>query len=76
LSIPDANGNRACIITLYDWDDDGVADHIGLFEAATGIETFTAVEGNTSHGNNSNGGEVMRRDRNRHDVIAFILVAE
>ena len=50
---------------------------MGLFSAwvnqAAG--TFEAVEGNTSFGNNSNGGEVMlRTDRNRSEVLAFVHV--
>ncbi len=64
-------------LVCYDWDHDGTADHVGLFSAwvnqAAG--SFEAVEGNTSFGNNSNGGEVMlRTDRNRSEVLAFVHV--
>lgn len=61
-----------CIVVLYDWDNDGVADHIGFVEEITGTSRFRAIEGNTSFGDNSNGGEVMRRDRHLSDVIAFV----
>ncbi len=33
---------------------------------------FRPIEGNTAIGNNSNGGQVMLRSRNRSDVAAFI----
>lgn len=50
-------------IVCFDWDHDGVADHTGLFSHHLGITTFATVEANTAVGNDSNGGEVMRRDR-------------
>ncbi len=61
-------------IVLYQFDQDANADHIGLFERFTGSKTFTAIEGNTAAGNDSNGGEVMRRDRNLSNVMAFVHV--
>lgn len=39
-----------------------------------GAGDFWAVEGNTSIGNQSNGGAVMLRKRNRRDVQAFVRV--
>jgi hypothetical protein len=59
-------------LVCYDWDG-GVADHVGLFEAGT-ASSFTAIEGNTSLGNDSNGGEVMRRSRQGSQVEAFVRV--
>jgi hypothetical protein len=63
-------------IVLYQFDQDANADHIGLFERFTDKsgKNFTAIEGNTSEGNDSNGGEVMRRSRSTSDVIAFVHV--
>jgi hypothetical protein len=72
-------------IVLYDWGTpDRVAKHIGLFEGwLPGSEgtsgRFTAIEGNTSHGNNSNGGKQMRRGqgsdvRSMSMVLAFVHV--
>ncbi len=62
-------------IVLYQFDQDANADHIGLFERFTDKSgNFTAIEGNTATGNDSNGGEVMRRNRNKSSVIAFIRV--
>jgi CHAP domain len=63
-------------LVCYDWERDGTFDHVGLFEAGT-PSSFRAIEGNTSTSNNSNGGEVMRRDRSTsHASIVFVRVAE
>jgi peptidoglycan hydrolase-like protein with peptidoglycan-binding domain len=65
-------------LVCYDWEGNGVSDHVGLFEnwiaGGEGTE-FHAVEGNTAVGNDSNGGEVMRRVRKRTQVQAFVHVA-
>ena len=58
-------------IALFDWGCDGVADHIGFVEAYNGV-TYTTIEGNTSEGNNSNGGQVMRRTRYAGQIQAVI----
>lgn len=64
-------------LVCYDWQRDGTADHVGIFERwVTRGSTFYAVEGNTAVGNDSNGGEVMRRLRSVSDVQAFVRVAE
>ena len=57
---------------LYDWEHNGVPDHVGFFERGNPSGAFVAVEGNTAVGNNSNGGIVMRRaDRVASEVAAF-----
>ena len=63
-------------LVAYDWNSDGVSDHVGLFEkwASGSRDAFTAIEGNTAIDNDSNGGEVMRRNRVRSQVQAFIHV--
>jgi hypothetical protein len=62
-------------LVCYDWQRDGTADHVGLFEKwLVRGRTFTAIEGNTAIGNDSNGGEVMRRDRSVGLVQAFVHV--
>lgn len=66
-------------LVCYDWGYDGTYDHVGIFEAwePGSSSTFTAIEGNTSSSNNSNGGEVMRRTRSLNDAaIVFARVAE
>lgn len=61
-------------IVLYDWGGDGVCDHTGIFvkwlDAAH--TAFQAWEGNTSLGNNSDGGQVMLRERKKSLVRAFV----
>jgi hypothetical protein len=61
-------------LVCFDWEGNGVADHIGLYEKDLPGSEFQTIEGNTSVGNNSNGGEVMRRKRNRSQVQAFVHV--
>lgn len=57
-------------IVFYDWNNDGRYDHTGIFEAMVdGYQYFTAIEGNTSLSNNSNGGTVMRRTRSVKTAI-------
>lgn len=64
-------------IVLFDWQGDGVSDHVGLFEGwKKKGSTFTAIEGNTSLSDNSNGGQVMRRDRKIKEVICFARVLD
>lgn len=61
-------------IVHFDWDG-GVSDHVGIFEKwIRKGSTFTAIEGNTSVGNNSNGGQVMRRERSISQVECFAKV--
>ena len=49
-------------LVFYNWNADDIFDHVGIFEAGN-ASAWTAIEGNTSTSSNSNGGEVMRRDR-------------
>jgi len=64
-------------LVVYDWGYDTVYDHIGIFEKWTGGGSFNAIEGNTSYGNDSNGGEVMRRSRSKSGQgTVFVRVAE
>lgn len=62
-------------LCCYDWNGDGIADHVGLYEKPLGGDNFSAIEGNTAVGNDSNGGEVMRRERHRSQVQAFVHVS-
>lgn len=57
-------------IAIYNWDG-GDPDHIGIVELANGDGSFTAIEGNTGLGDDSNGGEVMRRRRSVSQVDGF-----
>lgn len=65
-----APGDLAC----FDWNKDGVSDHIGFVVDVLGTKLLT-VEGNTAKGNDSNGGQVMKRDdRTLSQVAMFIRV--
>ena len=55
-------------IVVYDFEMDGTTDHCSILESANGA-TITANEGNTSVGNDSDGGEVMRRTRNLYQIV-------
>lgn len=50
-------------IVLFDFNKNGSSDHIGFIVSKNADGSYTTVEGNTAIGNDSNGGEVMRRTR-------------
>lgn len=56
-------------IVLFDWNDDGRYDHTGLFVRWIDKVHFETIEGNTSLGNQSNGGQVMLRIRANKNVV-------
>jgi hypothetical protein len=60
---------RAGDLAIYDWDG-GVPDHVGIVIRAVG-GGFESVEGNTAVGNDSDGGEVMRRRRTLRQATGF-----
>ena len=59
-------------LAMYDWQGDTISDHVGIIESVQGAHTFTALEGNTAVGNDSDGGQVMRRGRGRIDTYCII----
>jgi hypothetical protein len=68
-------------LVCYDFQGDGLYDHVGLFERWTASDEFDAVEANTSpqgsSGSQSNGGGVYRRTRYRSSqVTTFVRAAE
>ena len=58
-------------IILFDWNGDHRYDHTGIFvkwiDETKGI--FESIEGNTSLTNDSNGGKVMARNRNKSVAV-------
>lgn len=56
-------------IVFFDWTGDGTFDHTGLFVKDNGAGLFQTIEGNTGFGNDSNGGEVMSRERKYKNAI-------
>ena len=66
-------GDLCCLD--FDWNQE--FDHIGLFEYWIDGQGFSTVEGNTSTSSDSNGGQVMRRTRNRSaQGTVFVAVRE
>ena len=64
-------------VVLYSWKKDGVANHVGIVLTSVDASgNFTAIEGNTSTSDDSNGGEVQVRSRNVSSVIAFVRVTK
>lgn len=65
-------------LVAYDWHpSNGEYDHVGIFEDWAGSGKFDAIEGNTSTADDSNGGQVMRRLRDRSaQATVFIRVDE
>lgn len=56
-------------LVFFQFDSDAAADHIGIIEKDNG-DTISTIEGNTSVGNDSNGGCVMRRTRKKSLIMA------
>lgn len=62
-------------LICFDWNDDGVADHVGIAATRFVGNTISTIEGNTSPGNagsQGNGGGVYERLRYADDVICGI----
>lgn len=63
----------------FDFDDDGIADHIGISTTAPYGTKIDSVEGNTTWGYSEpqgNGGVVMNKQRNMADVRYGIRVTD
>jgi len=61
-------------IVLFDWTGDDHCDHTGIFVKWLDADKtkFQSWEGNTAQGNDSDGGQVMLRERRRTAVAAFV----
>ncbi len=59
-------------ILIYDWGGDRKPDHTGILEKVLGNGKVQAIEGNTSKSNDSNGGEVMRRERRLSQILGAV----
>lgn len=68
------SGSKAKLgdLVLFDWQKDGVCDHIGFVIKDNGNGTVTTVEGNTSNTNNGNGGCVQIRTRSKTIIKGFV----
>lgn len=64
-------------VVLFSWKQDGVANHVGfVMTPVDNNGNFFTIEGNTSPTSFSDGGAVMRCQRNVRDVIAFVRINE
>ena len=61
-------------VAIYDFPGGGRTDHCGIVEAVGG-SSITAIEGNTAIGNDSDGGEVMRRTRTLGQILGAVRPA-
>ena len=71
LTVPISEGQYGDIV-LFDWNGDGVADHVGFTITRNGNGTYETVEGNTSTYNYTNGGYVLKMTRYYSSIIAII----
>lgn len=71
LTVNKANGQYGDIV-LFDWNGDGIADHIGLIISKNADGSYTTVEGNTANSNYSNGGWVLKMIRYQWQIIGIV----
>ena len=71
LTVDKSQGKYGDIV-LFDWNGDGVADHIGLIIKKNSDGSYTTVEGNTANGNFANGGWVLKMTRYQYQIIGII----
>ena len=76
------NTGRVCIyseaqygdLVLFDWDADGIADHIGFVVGLNEDGSLETIEGNTSDTDHSNGGYVLGRRRYPKEVLMVVRI--
>lgn len=69
-------------VICYDWNRDNWSDHIGIVDKVLALRwkgkvfvgCVRAIEGNTSAGNDSNGGQVQVRTRWLNDKTKFVRI--
>lgn len=71
LVVPKDQGRHGDLV-IFDWNYNGSGDHIGFIDCKNSNGTYQTVEGNTSAGNNSNGGEVQIRTRYQSEIMMII----
>lgn len=73
LTIVSRDDVRTGDIALFSWNQNGVADHVGIVVTPPNPRgSFVSIEGNTSTSSDSDGGEVMIRTRYTSSVIGFV----
>ena len=71
LIVPTSEGQYGDIV-LFDWNNDGIADHVGLIISRNGNGTYETIEGNTATYNYTNGGYVLKMTRYYSSIIAIV----
>lgn len=71
LTVNKTEGKHGDLV-LFDWNHNGSSDHIGFIDSKNSNGTYQTVEGNTSAGNNANGGEVQIRTRYQSEIMMII----
>ena len=66
MTVPYSKAKKGDIV-LYDFNHNGTSDHTGIVYKVVGSKIYV-VEGNTSLGNDCNGGAVLKRTRVKGDV--------
>lgn len=65
------SGYRVGDIVIYDFDGDKTPEHCGIVESVLS-GGYATIEGNTAVGNDSNGGEVMKRVRRPKQILGAV----
>lgn len=73
MTVPYSKAKKGDVV-LYDFNGNGTSDHTGIIYAVKGGKIYV-VEGNTSQGNNCNGGMVMKRVRVKGNVNYIVRPA-
>lgn len=73
MTVPYSKAKKGDVV-LYDFNGNGTSDHTGIIYAVKGGKIYV-VEGNTSKGNNCNGGMVMKRVRVKGNVNYIVRPA-
>ena len=71
LLVPTSEGQYGDIV-LFDWNNDGIADHVGFIITRNGNGTYETIESNTATYNYTNGGYVLKMTRYYSSIIAII----
>jgi hypothetical protein len=64
---PGVSGIKAGAVVLFDWDNDGVADHVGFYVKTNSDKSLRTIEGNTSN-------VVSYRNRIRGYIVGHINI--
>ncbi|MGI5906814.1 MAG: CHAP domain-containing protein [Candidatus Pararuminococcus gallinarum] len=65
------SGYRDGDVVIFDWGGDKAPDHCGVIEHVLS-NGYLTIEGNTAVGNDSDGGEVMRRTRTARQILGAV----